>query len=167
MFVYTFKSSKLRWILLVVLCVLVVGAFLLYSKTPKPAASDGAVSLRASNSAERLTFISQFGWEVSDDPKEVREIIIPTQFDSVYEKYNAIQKAQDLDLSLYCGKRAKRWTYAVLNYPGYESNPEAVEINLLVYDGLVIGGDVCSLEINGFMHGFDFPTESPTEAVTT
>jgi hypothetical protein len=51
----------------------------------------------------------------------------------------------------------KRWTYELKNYPGYESKPGVVQANLLIDHGVVIGGDVCSLELGGFLHGFDFP----------
>ena len=65
--------------------------------------------------------------------------------------------------------RAKRWTYDILNYPAYEGRSGVVQLNLLVYNGVVIGGDVCSLEKDGFIHGFDFPEEKVTEttAATT
>ena len=159
MFVYTFRSSRLKWLLLIALCALAVGAFLYFGGS-RPASHNGAIVLRAGNAAERLAFISQFGWDVAEDPVQVTEILIPAEFDEVYEKYNEIQKAQDLDLSLYAGKRVKKWTYAVRNYPGYEGRADGIELNMLICDGTVIGGDVCSTELNGFMHGFDFPAES-------
>lgn len=156
MFVYSFRSTKLKWVLLAVLCAAVALAVWRFG-AHRPAAADGAVELHARNAEERLTFISQFGWEVEDDPVRVAEIRIPAEFDEVYEKYNAIQKAQDLDLSPYSGQRVKRWTYAVKNYPGYEGRADVIELNMLVLDGVVIGGDVCSTELHGFMQGFDFP----------
>ena len=56
-------------------------------------------------------------------------------------------------MSVYAGKRVKRWIYRVTNYPRYE-NADCIQATLLIYDGQVIGGDVCSTEIDGFMHGF-------------
>lgn len=162
MFVYTVRSAKLKWFILLVLCAAAVGAFFWFASGNKPAANDGAISLKAGNAEERLAFISQFGWDVQEDPLEVAEVIIPSQFDAVYKKYNEIQINQNMDLSLYCGKRVKRWTYAVRNYPGYETQADVVQISLLIYEGLVIGGDVCSTELNGFMHGFDFPAPQST-----
>ena len=53
----------------------------------------------------------------------------------------------------FAGERAKCWTYTVKNYEGYE-NQECIHANILVYDGKVIGGDICSVELDGFMHGF-------------
>ena len=42
----------------------------------------------AENNQERLKFISQFGWEVDSEPVEVNEVIIPQEFDDVYNNYN-------------------------------------------------------------------------------
>ena len=36
----------------------------------------------------------------------------------------------------------------------YKGNKEYIKINVLVCDGKVIGGDVCSVKLDGFMHGF-------------
>ena len=102
--------------------------------------------------------MSQFGWDVVQDPVEVREIIVPAEFDSAYEQYNELQQEHGLDLSKYCGKRAKRWTYEVKNYPGYEESG-LVQANIFVLDGTVIGGDICSLENDGFLQSFVYPNE--------
>ena len=84
----------------------------------------------------------------------MREIVIPEEFDDVYLRYNELQKKQGLDLSKYRSKRVKRWTYIIKNYPGYSETDDCVRINLLVFDGCVIGGDVSSVELDGFMHTF-------------
>ncbi len=107
--------------------------------------------LAAENNEQRIGYLKQFGWEVSAEPSEIVEVAIPTEFNDVYEKYNVIQKKQGFDLSPYRGKTVKRWTYDVTNYPDNRPN---VKANLLVYENKVIGGDICSLELDGFMHGF-------------
>ncbi len=164
MFVYSVKSSKVKVVLLVALCVVAAVAFLLASSTSKETSNLGGVSLKAENAEQRVAFLSQFGWEISKDPLEVCEVIIPSEFDKTYENYNKIQKNNGFDLSKYKGMRVKRWTYEIKNYPGYATDSGCIRANLLVYDGLVIGGDVCSVELNGFMHGFDMPKSS---AITT
>lgn len=163
MFVFSIKSSKLKIALTAFAAVLAVAAVVLLVHRDKPAVSDGAISLKASNAAERAAFLSQFGWEVDEDPAEVSEVLIPAEFDKGYEKYNEIQKAQNLDLTPYAGKRAKRWTYNVKNYPGYEGRSGVVQVNILVYNGAVIAGDVCSTELDGFMQGLDFPTQKSAQ----
>lgn len=107
--------------------------------------------LAAENNEQRINYLKQFGWEVKNEPSEIVEVAIPTEFNDVYEKYNVIQKKQGFDLSAYRGKSVKRWTYDVTNYP---DNRQNVKANILVYEDKVIGGDICSLELDGFMHGF-------------
>jgi len=168
MFVYSVKSSKLKLIALVVVVVAAVVALLFLTQKNKPALG-GAIRLAAATAQERSAFLSQFGWEAGEDPLEVQEVIIPAQFDETYMKYNEIQKAQNMDLSLCAGKRVKRWTYEIRNYPGYEGKPGVVQANLLIDKGVVVGGDICSLELGGFLHGFDFPQQRPamTSPATT
>lgn len=100
---------------------------------------------------QRIAFIGSFGWEVNPEAAEVMEVIIPKEFDDVYKEYNSIQKMQGCDLSQYAGKRCKRYSYEILNYPGGATD---VRVNLLVYNNKIIGGDVCTLQAGGFMHGF-------------
>lgn len=156
MFIYTVKSKQIRAILIILFVVLTVAVLVFLSKDSENVSKDNTANLKASDSAERMSFISQFGWEVSEEPTEVREIIIPETFDEVYTKYNEIQLSQGFDLSLFKGVRAKKWTYAVKNYAGFEDK-DCIRINILVYEGKVIGGDVCSVELDGFMHGFAKP----------
>ena len=76
---------------------------------------------------------------------------IPSEFDTVYTGYNDIQKEQGLNLAKYKGKEVVRYTYSITNYENYEG---VVYINLLVYRNKIIGGDVCSADASGFIHGF-------------
>lgn len=153
MFVYSVKTKQLKVVALVTFALLtVICLFVLSRDNSEPTSSNNKNTLKASTNEERMNFISQLGWEVDETSVEVCEVIIPEEFDSVYTDYNEIQKTQGFDLTEYAGKRVKRWTYTVKNYSGYE-NTELVHINLLVYDDKIIGGDICSVELNGFMHG--------------
>ena len=160
MFVLSLKSSKLKLAAIVLVAALAVAALFWLARSDEPAVNDGGISLKASTAAERIAFLSQFGWDVDEDPVEVAEVIIPAEFDDAYEMYNGIQKSQNLDLLPYAGKRAKRWTYTVNNYPGYEDRKGIVQANLLVYEGAVIGGDICFVEPEGFMQNIEFPTNT-------
>lgn len=164
MFVYSVKTSKAKIITLVLaLAAIIAAAVFIMSIEKEPAANDSAVSYKAENAAERAAFLSQFGWKISEDPAEISEVIIPADFDAGYLEYAEMNKAQGLDLEPYKGMRAKRWTYDILNYPGLE-NQDGVQANLLIFEGRVIGGDICSLDLGGFMHGFDFPSVPQTTA---
>ncbi len=162
MFVLSVKSDKAIKIALCFLLVfsLTIGAVISVAKhKAMPASNMGGISMRAETHEERITFFSQFGWEIDENPAEVKEVIIPEEFDETYEEYNDIQRQQNLDLEKYKGARVKIWSYNILNYPGYENTDGIIRGNILVYEGIVIGGDVCSNELGGFMHTFSLPTE--------
>lgn len=156
MFVYSIKSKQVKVLLLLLFVIFTVISLFILSRDSAQTGKGDNISLKASTHAERMAFLSQFGWEIKEDPIEVREVIIPQEFDDTYTAYNEIQKNQGFDLTVYAGLRVKRWTYIVKNYTGYE-NKECIHANILVYDGLVIGGDICSVELDGFMHGFTMP----------
>lgn len=157
MFVVSLSSKKFKKVLLPLLCfVFVISAVVLFrcfSVTENEPSQVKSVGKNITDSSKILTFISAFGWEVEEEPDEVREVIIPAEFDDVYNNYNAIQLKQGYDLQKYAGERVKRWTYTIKNYPEYVDQ-ECIKINVLVYKGEVIGGDVCSVRLDGFMHGF-------------
>jgi hypothetical protein len=100
---------------------------------------------------KRVQFLGSYGWKVDENPMEVVELTIPQTFSAVYKNYNALQKKQGFDLSRYAGKRVKRWTYKVTNYPGVT---DEVHANLLIYNDVVIGGDISTVALDGFMQGF-------------
>ena len=157
MFVVSLSSKKFKKVLLPLLCfifaVSAVVLFRCFTTTDKETSEVKSVGKNITDSSQILTFISTFGWEVDEEPDEVREVIIPAEFDDVYNNYNAIQLKQGYDLQKYAGERVKRWTYTIKNYPEYVDQ-ECIKINILVYKGEVIGGDVCSVRLDGFMHGF-------------
>ncbi|MEG1460266.1 MAG: DUF4830 domain-containing protein [Oscillospiraceae bacterium] len=95
-------------------------------------------------------FLESLGWEVSRAPLEEHEAVIPQKFSNVYSAYNELQIAQGYDLSKYSGLSVTIYTYAVKNYAGF--NGEVVA-DLYVLNYEVIGGDVHSLALDGFMHG--------------
>ena len=161
MFVYSVKTSKAKIItLFTALVAVIIAIFTVMSKGEKPAtANESDINRKASTAQERRAFLSQYGWDISEDPVEVSEVIIPENFDDGYTEYAAMNKAQGFDLEPFKGVRAKRWTYTVFNYPGLE-NTQSVQANILVYDGRVIGGDICSLEQGGFLSGFELPRNS-------
>jgi hypothetical protein len=99
-----------------------------------------------------MKFLSQFGWTVNGSTAEVQEVTIPAEFDKVFASYNELQREQGLDLAKYKKKELTRYTFEVTNYEGYEGK---VYANVLVYRNKVVGGDICSADVEGFVHGFE------------
>ncbi len=100
------------------------------------------------------TFLAQFGWETESTPHDQAQVTIPQEFDKIFSAYNQMQLAQGLDLTPYRGKKVTRYTYRLQNYPDYEGT---VYANVFVWRNRVIGGDICSADVNGFLHGFSSP----------
>lgn len=169
MFYVSVKSSSLKTVALIAAVAIfatIGGVYAVKKSKSAPVASMNGIVYKAGTAEERLSFLSQFGWEVEEEPAEVKEVVIPEEFDDVYNQYNVIQKEQKLDLEKYKGARVKCWSYNVKNYPGYENSDGVIRANMLVLDGVVIGGDISSTELSGFMHTFDFPQNKAQEKST-
>ena len=95
-----------------------------------------------------------YGWEVSAEPLATEELLIPEEMDESYDDYLALQSGQGFDLAKYAGKRVKRYTYEITNYPTGETG---ILANLLIYKNTVIGGEVLSPQLDGFLHGLAMP----------
>lgn len=176
MFVVSVKASKKKLVIVLAAILVVLAGALFFllrngSEEAKATGQTGEYSLTAADASQRIAFLQQFGWEVKETPIEQVDVLLPSSFNDTYEKYNEIQKEQGLDLLKYAGLTCQRYTYEVTNYPGKDSG---VVANLLVLDGRVIGGDICSVELNGFLHGFVNPNDtaaltqvSPGESMTS
>jgi hypothetical protein len=152
MFVTTLRANTLKLIGIAVLSFMIVAALVIFVPTyESTAASESVKYEKVYSNSDRVEFISGFGWQVAQTPIEEVTVSIPSEFDTVYLGYNDIQKAQGLNLAKYKGKEVVRYTYEVTNYEGYEGK---VYVNLLIYRNKVIGGDVCSADSSGFIHGF-------------
>ena len=104
------------------------------------------------NEQQRQEFLKEMGWEVGAEFDECKQILIPEEFNEVYNCYNDLQKQQGFDLSAYKGKSCDVYTYKVKNYKGHEDKGD-VNCNLMICDNKLIGGDVSSTELDGFMQG--------------
>lgn len=103
---------------------------------------------------DRVEYLQSYGWEVAEEPLATQELLIPEEMDDSYDEYLALQREQGFDLTKYAGKRVKRYTYEVTNYPTGETG---VQADLLIYKNTVIGGEVLSPQLDGFLHGLGMP----------
>ena len=107
---------------------------------------------------KNLAFLAEFGWECEKGCIEYEKIIIPSVFDDIYTGYNELQKTAGLDLSPYAGKRAVRYTYLVSNFPSPPEN-QIIRANVLTVGGEPVGGDIMSVNSNGFMVSLAYLSE--------
>ena len=99
-----------------------------------------------STKEDRIVYLNKCGWVVNETELEVKDVIIPSNFNNVYSNYNKLQLKQGYDLSKYKGVTVKKYTYEVVNYPNVVEN---IRANVLIYKDRVIGGDITNLEPNG------------------
>lgn len=92
-------------------------------------------------------FLKQFDIEIDKSTEQAVNIIIPSEFNQVYESYNALQQSQGLDLNDYKSKEATRYTYNVTNST---SNSDLI-CNIIVCENRVIAGDLCTTALDGAM----------------
>ncbi len=181
MFIYSMKASTIKFFGIV--CVALVALITLIAFVPAYASgsqdeqsqNQGGVQVDAPQENKEQTvsikyekvksadhaagFLSQFGWVVDAGSVESAQVTIPAEFDKIFSGYNEMQKAQGLDLSKYKKKEVTRYTFRVTNYKDDNGQPYdgVVYANVLVYRQRVIGGDICSANVSGFIHGFQKP----------
>lgn len=156
MFIYSLRASTLKFFAVVCAALAVLIALIAfvptYGETIDADAAESEIRYdRIKTNEDRIAFLRQFGWEVKEEAVAAVEVTIPDEFDKIFTGYNELQKRQGMDLSKYRKKEVMRYTYEITNYGDYE---ETVYANVLIYRNRVIGGDVCSADAKGFIHGF-------------
>lgn len=165
MFIYTFKSATLKLITLL-FCVGVIflvavleGSFFKASPVPYENQAVNATNsyestvntkneIKCDTNELRVNYLASLGWQVDKSPYETQEIVIPATFNSVYSNYNSLQKKRGFDLSSYKGKTATRYSYNIINHT---DKSQKVRANLIILDSRLVGGDISSTALNGFM----------------
>ncbi len=102
----------------------------------------------AKTNADRLAFIKSMGYTVINNEPQTKMVIIPEVFYDVYKNYNTLQQTAKYDLSIYKGCEVAIYTYNI--NPPRDYSGECVA-NLIVYNDRVIGGDISSTALGGFM----------------
>lgn len=162
MFIVSLRFSRWKAVLCCTLLLAAIVALGLLPGLLKP--QTAAVSLplqsqKVSSNDDRVQYLLACGWEVEEEPEAIEEIVVPEDFNDIFQQYNQLQQDQGFDLERQKGQRLKRYTYVVLNYP---NEPDYVRANLLICKSKVVGGDICSLRVQGgFLHGL---REHPGEA---
>ena len=141
MFIVTARLPRRRLlaggITMLCCCAAIAAALILTLGSRSVTVSAEAPGMRSNE--ERVAYLKQLGWEVSTSPVMAEELLIPETFDESYAEYLALQSQQGFDLTKYTGKRIKRYTYDITNYP---DNQVGVQAAVLVYKGKIIGGQV-------------------------
>lgn len=149
MFIKTIKLKKPNYLAIALLaaiaCLVVIVGLTAYKLTRK-------TTYELGSEQQRQQFIKEMGWETEKEFSDCKKVTIPQEFNQVYESYNELQKQQGFDLTPYKGKECDIYTYKITNYKDHEDKGDVV-CNLMICDNKLIGGDVCSTQLDGFMQG--------------
>ena len=157
MFVWSIRASSLKFFMTVAASALILCFLVVMIPAPDVAVAESEVSsddvdYTAKTKEERVEFLKGFGWTVDAGSETENEVTLPMEFDRVFAGYNEIQRAQGMDLAPDKGKAVMSYTYNVTNYEGYSGK---VLATVLVYQNVIIGGDICSEASDGFVMGFE------------
>ncbi len=136
----TFRLSDKR--LVAVFLALCVAFLIMLDFMSQPLSNDGVIC----DNVSRVEFIRSLGLSPNEQAVSVKETVIPTRFNDVYSRYNELQAEAGYDLQPLSGKTVTVYCYEVglLNgSPAY--------VNLIICDNRVVGGDISSAELSGFM----------------
>ncbi len=157
---FSVKKIPRRFLFLIIVAVIAV-ILLTFAESMAQGSAESKAVIGADvslKSDEYISFLAGYGWEVKDEAKEECEVTLPKTPNKVISRYNELQLSQGFDLTPYFGKKVKRVSYKITNYPDTD---EDVYANLIIFDGKIIGGDICTRRLSGFMHGFKL-TDSTT-----
>ncbi|MBQ6815658.1 MAG: DUF4830 domain-containing protein [Clostridia bacterium] len=129
------------------LCVFLIVVLLFVILVEFLSCESGAGVIPGADNNSRINFIKSLGVTVSEEVFEQKEITIPQQFNKVYENYNNTQIKAGFNLKNHLGKNAVLYRY-VVNSPKELNN---AFVNIIVLDGEIIGGDISSVELDGYM----------------
>lgn len=151
MMIWTARFSRKKAVFAVIFMGVVMAALiLLMGRMPE---EENAAPQLTTN-AERVTYLQSLGWEVSDEPVETLQFLLPNQLSGSYLAYNDLQKSQGFDLTSCCGKQISRYTYAVTNYPG---RAEGIQANLYICEDRPVAGDIFCPGADGFQDTLTYP----------
>ncbi|MBO5495281.1 MAG: DUF4830 domain-containing protein [Eubacterium sp.] len=144
------KPTTLFGIALALTGVVVIALSFVSNKLPE--GKNVSKPISASTDEDRREYLESYGWELAAEYEE-KELTIPEKWNKVYSDYNKIQQSQGFDLTDYKGKSVRLFTYEITNY---EDESVGIVADMLVCDGVLIGGDICNTSAeNGFLVGFN------------
>ena len=150
MFIYSFRASTLKFFGVIALTLAILVTAIAVGQSGVLAASaDVKINFSGiETNEERISFIKQFGVDVSGDAKESVSFTVPENFDTVISGYNELQRAQGLDITKYKNKKVTRYTYETEKYGDYDGT---VYVNLIIYKNTVVACDISSADPTGFI----------------
>ncbi len=144
----TKKLTKAKAVVILILLAVVLIAAVIISGPASGFLGIGE-TINVSTSEGRIEYLSSLGWCVDKASETEAEVTLPKSFDGAVADYAAMQSEQGFEFTSYGCCKCMQYSYIVTNY----GDGSTVYATLFVKGGRVIGGDIHSADIGGFMHG--------------
>ena len=149
MFTKSLKLTKKSAVALLLALGVMLAAAVMLCSSPRDLFSTGDM-LDVSQLRGREKYLASYGWEIAPESEQERTVLLPRSFEGAPGEYARMQTSQGYDFASYAGLECRQFTYELKAYGGGSGTVYAV---LYVKGTRVIGGDIHSAEIDGFMHG--------------
>lgn len=148
MFTYTFRLRRSAVITALIVTAAVAVALCLLPGERAIAAMSTAKPPRCESNEDRVDWLETMGWDVEETPCSELSVIIPRKFDELYSQYAVLQRQAGFRLERHRGKTVQKYCYIVKNYG---DGKETAVISILQRGDKVIGGDISSARLGGFL----------------
>lgn len=149
MMICTVRFSKKKAVAILLAIAIILAAVILAMPERKAAAGAMGSVGGIRTEEDRAAYLGSLGYQVALPALEQKTVVIPDRFDEVYTAYNEMQRDCGFDLTDYRGREVDLYTYAVTNDP----RDKDVRCDLLVCGGRIVGGNIYTTALDGFMHG--------------
>lgn len=139
--VFKYPRNRITDVLLSLLCLFVIVLIIQYDSASRTLPVISGID-------EVISFLECNNINVLSSEPDIDEIVIDASRADVFEEYNRIQLEQGFDLTEYIGRKVLRYNFEVNSEDG---SPNYAVV--LVCNGVIIGADIHSVSLNGFIRG--------------
>ena len=148
MFTYTFKMKKSLVASVLTVTIVTLALLLIPMSAKSIAVFNTSRPPKCETDEQRVQWLTDMGWEVDATPIIAIEVIIPDEFDELYDQYAIMQRGTGFRLDKHKGKTAMKYSYVVNNYG--DGSQKAVA-SILQRGKTIIAADLSSSKLGGFL----------------
>lgn len=143
------KENRIKMSRKAAVCIVLAIAAALFLIVVLAGIQRNAASGKVESAEDAAEYLLGLGWEVDQNAVTIQTTVLPEYFDNTISAYNKLQLEQGFDLTEQAGREITVYLFPVTNYPNTSGDVLAC---IMTCKGKVIGGDIHSSELDGFMH---------------
>ena len=148
MFTYTIKMRKSLIASVLTVTVVVLALLLIPMSAKSIDVFNSNRPPKCETDADRVQWLTDMGWEAEPVPITTVEVIIPDEFDELYDQYAIMQRGTGFRLDKHKGKTAMKYSYIINNYGDGEEKAVA---SILQRGKTIVAAELSSAKLGGFL----------------